>query len=39
MATAGDDFEKGSDNGVHDALAVVRAVAVALAGPAPRPTR
>jgi uridine phosphorylase len=30
MATAGDDFEKGVDNGVHDALAVARAVAVAL---------
>lgn len=30
MATAGDDFEKGRDNGVHDALAVARAVAVAL---------
>jgi uridine phosphorylase len=30
MATAGDDFEKGSDNGVHDALAVARAAAVAL---------
>jgi uridine phosphorylase len=30
MATAGDDFEKGLDNGVHDALAVVRAVAAAL---------
>lgn len=27
MATAGDDFEKGTDNGVHDALAAVRAVA------------
>ncbi|AEA26509.1 phosphorylase family protein [Pseudonocardia dioxanivorans] len=32
MATAGDDFEKGQDNGVHDALAVVRAVVAALAG-------
>jgi uridine phosphorylase len=31
MATDGDDFEKGVDNGVHDALAVARAVAVALA--------
>jgi uridine phosphorylase len=30
MATAGDDFEKGEDNGVHDALAVAHAVAVAL---------
>jgi uridine phosphorylase len=30
MATAGDDFEKGVDNGVHDALAAVRAAAVAL---------
>lgn len=30
MATDGDDFEKGVDNGVHDALAVVRAVALAL---------
>lgn len=30
MATAGDDFEKGPDNGVTDALAVVRAAAVAL---------
>jgi uridine phosphorylase len=30
MATAGDDFEKGVDNGVHDALAVARAAAVAL---------
>jgi len=30
MATAGDDFEKGADNGVHDALAVARAVAIAL---------
>ncbi|GAA4895052.1 nucleoside phosphorylase [Actinomycetospora straminea] len=30
MATEGDDFEKGLDNGVHDALAVVRAVAAAL---------
>jgi uridine phosphorylase len=39
MATAGDDFEKGTDNGVHDALAVVRAVAVALAGPAPSSAR
>jgi hypothetical protein len=26
----GDDFEKGLDNGVHDALAVARAVAVAI---------
>jgi uridine phosphorylase len=30
MATAGDDFEKGADNGVHGALAVTRAVATAL---------
>jgi uridine phosphorylase len=30
MATAGDDFEKGVDNGVHDALAVARATAIAL---------
>jgi uridine phosphorylase len=30
MATAGDDFEKGIDNGVHDALAAVRAVAEAV---------
>ena len=30
MAVAGDDFEKGIDNGVHDALAVARAVATAL---------
>jgi uridine phosphorylase len=30
MATAGDDFEKGIDNGVHDALAVAHAVAAAL---------
>ena len=30
MATAGDDFEKGTDNGVHGALAVTRAVASAL---------
>jgi uridine phosphorylase len=30
MATAGDDFEKGTDNGVQDALAVARAVAAAL---------
>jgi uridine phosphorylase len=30
MATEGDDFEKGVDNGVHDALAVTRATAVAL---------
>ncbi len=27
MATTGDDFEKGADNGVHNALAVARAVA------------
>ena len=31
MATTGDDFEKGVDSGVHDALAVARAVAVAVA--------
>ena len=31
MATTGDDFEKGVDDGVHDALAVARAVAVAVA--------
>ena len=30
MATAGDDFEKGTDNGVHGSLAVTRAVASAL---------
>ena len=30
MATGGDDFEKGVDNGVHGALAVAHAVAVAL---------
>jgi len=30
MATEGDDFEKGTDNGVHDALEVARAVVVAL---------
>ena len=30
MATAGDDFEKGIDNGVHDALAAVGAVADAV---------
>jgi uridine phosphorylase len=30
MATAGDDFEKGVDNGAHGALAVVRAAAEAL---------
>jgi uridine phosphorylase len=30
MAMAGDDFEKGADHGVHDALAVARAVATAL---------
>lgn len=30
MATDGDDFEKGDDNGVHAALAVARAVATAL---------
>jgi len=29
MATEGDDFEKGVDNGVHDALAVAHAVATA----------
>jgi len=31
MATAGADFEKGADNGAHDALAVARAAAAALA--------
>jgi uridine phosphorylase len=35
MAVAGDDFEKGADNGVHDALAVARAVGTALLVPAP----
>jgi len=30
MATDGEDFEKGVDNGVHDAMALVRAVVVAL---------
>lgn len=30
MAREGDDFEKGVDNGVHDALAVARATAAAL---------
>jgi hypothetical protein len=35
MAVAGDDFEKGTDNGVHDALAVARAVGAALLVPAP----
>jgi uridine phosphorylase len=30
MATAGDDFEKGADNGAHSALGVTRAVAAAL---------
>ena len=30
MATAGADFEKGADNGAHDALAVARAAAGAL---------
>lgn len=30
MATAGADFEKGADNGAHDALAVARAAATAL---------
>ena len=30
MATHGEDFEKGLDNGVHDALAVARTVATAL---------
>jgi uridine phosphorylase len=30
MATAGDDFEKGADNGVHGALAVARAAALAV---------
>lgn len=30
MAVHGDDFEKGTDNGVHDALAVVQAVVTTL---------
>jgi uridine phosphorylase len=30
MAVAGDDFEKGADDGAHDALAVARAVAASL---------
>ena len=30
MATSGDDFEKGADFGVHDALALTRAVVLAL---------
>ena len=30
MATTGTDFEKGADNGAHDALAVARAAAEAL---------
>jgi len=30
MAVAGEDFEKGTDNGVHDALAVISAVANAI---------
>ncbi len=30
MATDGEDFEKGVDNGVHDAMALARAVVVAL---------
>lgn len=30
MATDGEDFEKGADNGAHDALAVARAAAAAL---------
>jgi purine-nucleoside phosphorylase len=30
MATAGADFEKGVDNGVHDALVVARSAAAAL---------
>ena len=30
MATTGADFEKGADNGAHDALAVARAAAGAL---------
>lgn len=37
MATAGDDFEKGDDNGVPDALRVVRAVATALPAPTADP--
>jgi uridine phosphorylase len=41
MATAGDDFDKGDDNGVHDALTVAHAVSTALlsAPPTPRPAR
>jgi purine-nucleoside phosphorylase len=34
MAVAGDDFEKGLDNGAHDALAVAHAVAAAVLRPA-----
>ena len=30
MATDGEDFEKGVDNRVHDAMALARAVVVAL---------
>ena len=30
MATVGDDFDKSHANGVHDSLAVARAIAVAL---------
>jgi len=37
MATHGEDFEKGPDNGVHNALAVTRAVACALRTPPTRP--
>ncbi len=32
MAVDGEDFEKGHDNGVHDALAVIGAVAAAIGG-------
>jgi hypothetical protein len=34
MAVAGDDFEKGADNGAHDALTVAHAVAAAVLRPA-----
>ncbi len=30
MAVDGDDFDKGDHNGVHEALAIVRATAIAL---------
>jgi purine-nucleoside phosphorylase len=41
MATAGDDFDKSGDNGVHDALTVAHAVSTALlpAPLTPRPAR